>query len=496
VKSPVSPFPVIEGSTVTIGRYQVSRQLGAGALGDVYAARDPTLKRELAIKLLRRQRTSPGAELLQLRGARSAAQLVHASVVRVFDAGLHDGRVFIAMELVNGQAMSSWLRSRPPWRASVAALAQAARGLEAAHARGFAHRDFKPANVLLGTDGRVRVTDFGLAREDGDLRLGDGASLESQRAWSRHGEVAGTPTYMAPEQFLGAVQDPQTDQYAFCVSLYEALLGHRPFGGRTLEELKEAILSREPPWPQHHELPPVLVAAVARGLSKSPTDRFTSMGELASLLEAAAGGFDLTEDTAGAGPGRSRPASYEAYVRGLPDGLETALSERSPSFLAKIALARRPLRSPPAELIPVLARIGAREPLSAVQGTAILAAIYDQHFTSMDRWRDFMGEVSFVAFQLVFVAFALPHRSSPHYVDAIVAHWAKLMCGLPVQRLDQQPDAAQLRLAHPPRTVNELFRIGVAEALRTNLRATGCSVAEVEVAARCDDGFELKAKWR
>ena len=176
--------PPLDGA---IERYLIVGVLGAGAIGVVHAAYDPQLRRRVALKVLRPSASAAGAPDL-LREARAMAMLQHPNVIAVHDVGDAGGRLFVAMELVDGMTLRQWLaRSRSPAEA-IAALVQAGRGLAAAHAAGLVHRDFKPDNVLVGHDGRVRVTDFGLAR------LGD----------DRDARRAGTPAYMAPEQLTSS----------------------------------------------------------------------------------------------------------------------------------------------------------------------------------------------------------------------------------------------------------------------------------------------------
>src|SRR5690606_1441989 len=241
----------------TIGRYVVLAPLGRGAMGTVLAALDPELDRKVALKVL--HETARGGDRARLqREAQALARLSHPNVMILHDVGTWvdpaGGRhVFLAMELVVGHTLSDWLASAPrSVDAIVAVFAQAGRGLAAAHAAGLVHRDFKPHNVLVGSDGRVRVTDFGLARSFGedtrppitvDTHTGPISlpELALHETLTRTGEWVGTPAYMAPEQLQGGAADPRADQFAFCVALYEALHGQRPFAGRTPGEILEAI---------------------------------------------------------------------------------------------------------------------------------------------------------------------------------------------------------------------------------------------------------------
>ena len=242
------------GAPRTVGRYQVGEPIGAGGMGVVYAARDPKLDRPIAIKILRTAifRGLPEARALVLREARAMAKLAHPNVLAVHDVGELGDTLFVAMELVEGGTLAAWLRERPrPWTEVLDAFLAAARGLEAAHAAGLVHRDFKPDNVLVGQDGRVRVTDFGLA-------------LPS----SAREPASGSPPYMAPEQRRGEPADARADVYSFCVALHEGLAGERP---------KDGLVSAR--------VPKALRASLARGLSATPAARQPSMLALRSELE-------------------------------------------------------------------------------------------------------------------------------------------------------------------------------------------------------------------
>jgi tetratricopeptide (TPR) repeat protein/predicted Ser/Thr protein kinase len=280
-----------------LGRYVVLDAVGQGGMGVVYAGYDPELDRKVALKLLRPDRVGSGSEagrLRLLREAQAIARLSHPNVVAVYDAGTLGEQVFVAMEFVDGRTLRQWLTDAPEdrsWREIVDVFVHAGRGLAAAHAAGLVHRDFKPDNVLLGGDGRVRVVDFGLARPVGtsaetETRSEDAASSPSrlQSPITEWGVVLGTPAYMAPEQLCGEAADARTDQYSFCVALYEALFGRLPFDPESPER-KPA----EPP--ASSRVPPRVRQAILRGLSAEPADRYPSMDallrELASDREAA-----------------------------------------------------------------------------------------------------------------------------------------------------------------------------------------------------------------
>jgi serine/threonine protein kinase len=223
-----------------LGRYIIVDVLGAGAMGMVYRAADPELSRNVAIKILRRKKRS-GADVSsghfsqRLRAeAQAMAKLNHPNVIAIHDVGSVGDDVFIAMELVPGQTMDRWLSRQHTVNEILGAFIDAAHGLAAAHAAGVVHRDFKPSNIMIGDDGRVRVLDFGVARPTSELSVGDSASSENEPP--RRGGFAGTPSYMAPEQATSNQHSPASDQFAFCVSLYEALWGKRPFPPRRVAD--------------------------------------------------------------------------------------------------------------------------------------------------------------------------------------------------------------------------------------------------------------------
>lgn len=286
---PSAPTPIPRRGQ-SIGRYMVLDPIGEGGMGTIVAAYDPELDRRVALKLIRtRAMADPEAPLRLLREAQAIARLSHPNVVAVYDAGHVDGRVFIAMELVHGQTFQEWLAAEPRSNAAVVdALRQAARGLAAAHDAGLVHRDFKPSNVLVGKDGRVRVLDFGLARTSG---ASDRAPAESpDRALldtplTQAGTVVGTPAYMAPEQHGGRAVDARADQFSFCVVAFEALYGVRPFEGETVDERLESILSEKIRTTGRRPVPRWIRTALAKGLRPAPEDRHASMEALLRRLD-------------------------------------------------------------------------------------------------------------------------------------------------------------------------------------------------------------------
>ncbi|MFP2912698.1 serine/threonine-protein kinase, partial [Pyxidicoccus sp. 3LFB2] len=268
--------------------------LGAGAMGVVYSAYDPELDRRVALKLLRAGALALEAERGRaqlMREAQAMARVSHPHVVPIYDVGTFGGQVFLAMEQVDAQTLGTWLKVTPrPWRQVLSLFIDAGQGLAAAHAAGVVHGDFKPENLLVGRDGRVHVTDFGLAHLGApgegrplSLKTGPGLATES----TTQSVMGGTPVYMAPEQLCdGARAGPGGDQFAFCVALYEALHGERPFAASTVRELLAEIRSgRVKPAPRGTPVPPWLRRLVVRGLSVSPMDRFSSMDALLAALQ-------------------------------------------------------------------------------------------------------------------------------------------------------------------------------------------------------------------
>jgi eukaryotic-like serine/threonine-protein kinase len=287
--------PLTPGSVV--GRYVVLGSVGEGASGVVYAAYDPELDRKIALKVLSPRGGAGEAGDRSVyervsREGRAMAKLAHPHVVSVHDVGSVGEHVFIAMEFVDGSTLRAWLEEHPPGKTDVErAFLDAGRGLAAAHAAGLVHRDFKPDNVLVGKDGSVKVTDFGLACAPRSPATEDRVGLPSGSTWTD--AIAGTPAYMAPEQREGRPADARSDQYSFCVALHEALFGRHPSAPAKASRPAVRVSKR-------------LRAAIARGLSVRPADRFASMSELLRALE-----------SDGARPRRTAIAFAAALVVGL-----------------------------------------------------------------------------------------------------------------------------------------------------------------------------------
>ncbi|MEZ4450124.1 MAG: serine/threonine-protein kinase [Nannocystaceae bacterium] len=328
-----------------LGRYEVGERLGAGGMGIVYAGYDPELGRRVAIKLVRPDRAGDlagrSARDRLLREAQAMARLSSPHTVTVYEAGTYGDQVFVVMEFVAGMTLSQWLlRSPRSWREVQAIFLEAGRGLLAAHRAGLVHRDFKPDNVLLGDDGRARVADFGLAaavaeavasgagvgvaagrvqgadagvvevvaagRAHGVDEAGEGAGAGAgrvmpddegsprSRAFAERGSASGTIAgaqigslhYMSPEQHRGAAVDARSDQFSFCVSLWEALYGASPFPATTVDELRERVLAGAVARPlEAGRVPAALRRIALRGLQVDPARRYPDMAALLAALE-------------------------------------------------------------------------------------------------------------------------------------------------------------------------------------------------------------------
>ncbi|MCB9754103.1 MAG: serine/threonine protein kinase [Myxococcales bacterium] len=278
----------------SLDRFALLDKIGEGGMGSVYAAFDRRLDRKVAIKLLReRSREDREQRARMLREAQAMARLSHPNVVPVFEVGEFDGQVFVAMEFIDGVTLQTWQASERSWSDIVEMYAQVGRGLAAAHDAGLVHRDFKPQNVLVGRDQRPRVIDFGLARRRDDRSLAveapaldatpeHGSLLESPL--TRVGALVGTPAYMAPEQITGDELGPASDQFSFCVALYEALYGELPFARASLQELLDSVERAPAERPADAVAPLAVHEVVTRGLARAPEDRWPSMDALLAAI--------------------------------------------------------------------------------------------------------------------------------------------------------------------------------------------------------------------
>jgi eukaryotic-like serine/threonine-protein kinase len=291
-----------------LGRYILTGEIGSGGMGVVHAAHDPELDRAVAIKLLRGG--DPELQMRLRREAQVMAQLAHPNVVTVHDVGVFEDELFIAMEYIEGETLASWIAKPRSVREVLEVFRAAGRGLAAAHAAGIVHRDFKPENVLIGTDGWVRVGDFGLARpgdvpaaQPVDVAAGSQPILPAPARpvdLTATGMLLGTPHYLAPEIYNGEGANARSDQFSFCVALYTALYDARPFDGDSLDALAASVRAgrvREPA--EARRVPRRIRAALRRGLAVDPGARFGSMDELLAELVPARGRWPWA---IGAGP--------------------------------------------------------------------------------------------------------------------------------------------------------------------------------------------------
>jgi len=289
-------------------------------MGLVLRAYDPKLRREVALKLVYTGR-SEAAEARVVREAQAMAQLSHPNIVAVYDVEVVDEQPYIAMEYVEGRTLRQWVDEQAPdWRTVLAAYLQAGRGLQAAHAAELIHRDFKPANVMRRPDGRVQVMDFGIAFDSEGADFSGVEGLEEQLpSQTATGFVMGTPAFMAPEQHAGKRADARSDQYAFCVSLWEGISGHRPFGG-TGDAIVGAKQKLDIATPDAaRSIPRHIKEVLRRGMAPKPDDRFESMSALMAALSVDRGrrrrALALTGVVALLGAGVAANAAQEAGAR-------------------------------------------------------------------------------------------------------------------------------------------------------------------------------------
>ena len=349
-----------------IGRYEILEPIAAGQMGVVYSARDPQLGRTVALKLLRRGSAAavPGeSSASTAREAQAMAGLSHPAVVAVHDAGIHEDQRYIVMERIEGGTLRQWLAERPRgWKEILTALLTAGRGLAAAHAAGIVHRDFKPDNVLVGTDGRVRVTDFGLAQlASATLPTQPPDPTRPARSTTSTGTIAGSPAYMAPEVCRGAPADARSDLFSFCATAYEALYGILPFAGRTLEELAKSVELGELRRPLRKGAPSRIRHLLARGLAARREERPRSLD---SLLDSMADSLR---------PVGRRAAALAAAVAALLGAVLLATRAREP---ARMTLAVADFVNDTHD-----------DDLNALSGLLITALEQSPRFSVISRWR-------------------------------------------------------------------------------------------------------------
>jgi eukaryotic-like serine/threonine-protein kinase len=278
-------------NTLVDGRYRVLRKLGTGGMANVYLAEDQELGRRVAIKVLDERHASDEQFVERFRReAKAAAALSHPNIVSIYDRGETDGTYYIAMEYLEGPSLKELVRQgTPSIRTAITYTEEILAALRTAHRRGLVHRDIKPHNVLVDAEGRLKVTDFGIAR-----------STASQM--TEAGSIIGTAQYLSPEQARGAPVDQRSDLYSVGILLYELLTGEVPFKGSTPLEIAMKHLSEvpRPPSRLRPEIPPNLDRIVLRALAKRPEDRYQSAEEMHADLERVQRGLPVSEETADA----------------------------------------------------------------------------------------------------------------------------------------------------------------------------------------------------
>ncbi|HWB79051.1 MAG TPA: tetratricopeptide repeat protein [Nannocystaceae bacterium] len=306
-----------EATPVMIGRFRVTRRLGEGGMGRVYAAIDAELDRRIAVKLLADPATSGSvARERMLREARSLAKLSHPHVVAIFDVGEHYGSIFLAMEFVDGMSLADWQRDAQPWRVVLDKYLQAGEGLAAVHDTGLVHRDFKPANVLIDAGGRVKIADFGVALAEASAEtIPDGVraseydpAVSGSLRLTATGALLGTPLFMSPEQLRGRTVDTRSDQFSFCFALYDAVFGTPPF---SIDQRRDRDLRLEP---GTRSAPGWLRAVLQRGLALHPQDRWPDMPTLLRALRRGANRGRTFAILGGVVVGGSIVASASAWI--------------------------------------------------------------------------------------------------------------------------------------------------------------------------------------
>lgn len=273
-KQPATPPDETAAQVPRIGRYELLDQIGKGGMGAVYRGRDTMLGRMVAVKMLLAdlEVTDESRERF-FREARSAGQLTHRNIISVFDFGEEGGRAYLVMELLQGESLTKVMaQEKPlPLEQRLDMMLQVCEGLGFAHARSIVHRDVKPANLFLTTEGQVKVLDFGVARI-------------AQSNLTRAGLIVGTPDYMSPEQVRGEVVDQRSDIFSTGAVFYQLLAGRKPFAAKSLPMVLQLVATADPAPLTEAEAPPELAAVVKRALEKDPKQRYQHMQEMVADL--------------------------------------------------------------------------------------------------------------------------------------------------------------------------------------------------------------------
>ena len=277
---PTGPEP--DTDLQRVGRYELLGRIGKGGMGVVYRGRDTVIGRLVAVKMLVSDiDVSEETRERFFREARSAGQLAHRNIITIYDFGEEAGRAYIVMELLNGESLTTVL-SRPerlPLEQQVEIMARVAEGLAFAHARGIVHRDVKPANLFLTTEGAIKVLDFGVAR------------IASSKL-TRSGLIVGTPDYMSPEQVMGKVVDQRSDVFSAGAVFYQLLSGRKPFASKNLPTTLNKVMGENPPPLTETEAPAELAAIVMKALEKDPAKRYQRMVDMLASLTRFLQGWD------------------------------------------------------------------------------------------------------------------------------------------------------------------------------------------------------------
>ncbi len=353
-----------------LGKYQILGELGRGAMGVVYRGFDPLIEREVAIKTLRADLLEGNEKSTLLarfkHEAQAAGRLNHPGIVQVYDYGEENDRVFIAMELIQGKELKEFIaeEARFDLPGIVRLMEELLDALAFAHSKGVVHRDIKPSNIVVLKDGRIKVTDFGIAR------------LESSTL-TQAGNVLGTPSYMSPEQFMAQRVDGRSDLFSSGVLLYELLTGEKPFIGNSFATIMHKVL-RETPIPPSElniTLPAVFDAVVAKALAKRPDDRFQDARAFSLALKAALAGKPMPADTASDATVMVSPAATVVVARDATPDATVAITPASAPDKTITISGQRPVVSDPMATVFAAPEATKKKPFPMGIAAAIAAVI-------------------------------------------------------------------------------------------------------------------------